>query len=181
MHFRFRFFFILSYFFIYCFSLWNQSLTETKTHKVRALMIYVCCSLSVCVFRKAMQPPVCSSTSHVLAPFRRWASANIDALHEADGKTKQKNKTKKLQTAVLHPPARASRDHWGAAASHSSSLCLLASLSLSAPPPQMHLGIQCRLIPLTSEDPCADTLRVRAVKIIIIIIKNWEKPSKKGK
>lgn len=89
----------------------------------------VALSLSVYSERPTMQPPVCSSTSHVLAPFRRWASANIDALHEADGKTKQK--TKKLQTAVLHPPARASRDHWGAAASHSSFLCLLASLSLS--------------------------------------------------
>lgn len=113
-------------------------------------------SLCVCVYseRPAVQPPVCSSTSHVLAPFRRWASANIDALHEAEAKTKQnKKKTKQNKNKTVSNPRDSSRRrHWGAAASH------YLPLSLSAPPPQMHLGIQCRLIPLTSEDPRADAL-----------------------
>lgn len=101
-------------------------------------------SVCVCVFCNGQQPTVYSSTSHVLAPLRHWASANIDALHEAEGKQNQTGFRLRCSSR---------RRHWGAAASH----CL--PLSHSASPPQMHLGIQCRLIPLTSEDPRADAPR----------------------
>lgn len=130
----------------------------------------VALSFSVYSERPAMQPPVCSSTSHVLAPFRRWASANIDALHEADGKTKQNKKAADGRFASSCQSQQ--RPLGGSSITQQLSVFARQSLSLSAPPPQMHLGIQCRLIPLTSEDPCADTLRARAVKIIIIIKKN---------
>lgn len=172
MHFRFRFlFFILFFWSVKSTSHWNKN-TQGKSPYDLCLLL----SLSLCIPKGR---PCSRLFAHLLVTSSLRLDAEPQLILMLSMRLTGKQNKKKLQTAVLHPPARASRDHWGAAASHSSSLCLLASLSVSAPPPQMHLGIQCRLIPLTSEDPSADTLRVRAVKIIII--KNWEKPSKKGK
>lgn len=111
--------------------MWDKTLLSgsrrhTHTHTPWWFMrVFVC----VCVFREARHAAACLLIySSRPRPFKCWASANIDALHEArltENKTKQKKGEK--QEAPLAPPPQEPRETTEGQQHHTAAACVFCS------------------------------------------------------